>query len=215
MDQGIQVITLVTTQTIELCSGSNHIQATNVRLKVRQPKEQVLEQDPIRILDLQEVRKKINTCQHLTNLHTKGRAILQQEFLRLDHLDMECHNQSQTGFLQVGQCRRPIKSVLTDYTKMCPLEFTKFNKTPHLTLVRFQKELHKWACLGWKLEVEVCQRTLTRAKIERLCKKEGALLHLSKLKNVPSQRKQGKTYLGQDFKRRKFHLKRVSLRQGP
>jgi hypothetical protein len=39
MDQGIQVITLVTTQTIELCSGSNHIQATNVRLKVRQPKE--------------------------------------------------------------------------------------------------------------------------------------------------------------------------------
>jgi hypothetical protein len=128
---------------------------------------------------------------------------------------MECHNQSQTGFLQVGQCRRPIKSVLTDYTKMCPLEFTKFNKTPHLTLVRFQKELHKWACLGWKLEVEVCQRTLTRAKIERLCKKEGALLHLSKLKNVPSQRKQGKTYPGQDFKRRKFHLKRVSLRQGP
>lgn len=215
MDQEIQVITLATTKIIELCSGSNHIQATNVRLKVRQPKDLVLERDPIRIHDLQEVRKKTNTCQHLTNLRTKGKAILQQEFRRLDHLDMECHNQSQTGFLQVGQWIRPIKSVLTDYTKMCPLAFTKFNKTPLLTLVRFQKELHKWAFSGWKLEVEVCQRTLTRAKIGRLCKKEEALLHLSKCKNVPMQRKQGKTYLGQDCKPRKSHLKRVSLLQGP
>lgn len=75
MGQEIQAKTLATTQIIEQGLGSNHFQATNVLLKA-QLIEQVLVQDPIQIPDLQEVRKKISTCQHLTNLLTKGKATL-------------------------------------------------------------------------------------------------------------------------------------------
>lgn len=92
---------------------------------------------------------------------------------------------------------------------MFPLAFIKLNKQLLLIPAKFQKPLHKWACLGWRLEVEVFLKT--RLKIERLCKTEEAPLLQSKFKNAIFKRKQGKTHLGRDYKPTKFPQKRVNL----